>query len=62
MVAFQNYSAIETKRGIKLVSFVRMYYIFSFLKDLFAVGMLLPLFNRRGRELGGSPSMIGLVG
>ncbi|XP_046863570.1 major facilitator superfamily domain-containing protein 9-like [Xenia sp. Carnegie-2017] len=31
-------------------------------QDLFAVGMLPPLFNRRGRELGESPSMIGLVG
>jgi hypothetical protein len=36
------------------------YFLYS--KDLFAVGMLLPLFNRRGRELGASPSILGLIG
>ncbi|XP_046847456.1 major facilitator superfamily domain-containing protein 9-like [Xenia sp. Carnegie-2017] len=40
---------------------IKCCYFVAFM-DLFAVGMLLPLFNRRGRELGGSPSMIGLVG
>lgn len=32
------------------------------LQDLFAVGMFFPLFNRRGRQLGASPSVIGLIG
>ncbi|XP_046849151.1 major facilitator superfamily domain-containing protein 9-like [Xenia sp. Carnegie-2017] len=40
---------------------IKCCYFVAFM-DLFAVGMLLPLFSRRGRELGGSPSMIGLVG
>ena len=30
--------------------------------DLFSVGMLLPLFNRRGRALGASPSALGAIG
>ncbi|XP_046863576.1 major facilitator superfamily domain-containing protein 9-like [Xenia sp. Carnegie-2017] len=40
---------------------IKCCYFVAFM-DLFAVGMLPPLFNRRGRELEGSPSMIDLVG
>lgn len=43
------------------VTVIRCCYLVAFL-DLFAVGMFYPLFNRRGRHLGASPSVLGLIG
>lgn len=40
---------------------IRCCYLVAFL-DLFAVGMFYPLFNRRGRQLGASPTVLGLIG
>ena len=60
-VNFKINATVVALNGEMFQSFTTNCSLFNF-KDLFAVGMLLPLFNRRGRALGASPSTLGVIG
>jgi hypothetical protein len=60
LIAFMVSYVLRTKCINCLQITIKM--LFVILKDLFAVGMLLPLFSRRGRALGASPSTLGAIG